>query len=59
LDACVALATRRAGTWTLGAENLTNTDYITYYSQTVGRDAESFFAGRGRTVALNWEYQFR
>jgi len=59
LDAYVALATRRAGTWTLGAENLTNTDYITYYSQTVGRDAESFFAGRGRTVALNWEYQFR
>lgn len=58
LDGHVSLATARAGQWTLGIDNLTNTDYMTYYSQTVGRDAESFFAGRGRTVSLNWAYQF-
>lgn len=58
LDGHLALATRAYGDWTLGVENLTNTDYITYYSQTIGTDPESYFAGRGRTLALSWAYAF-
>lgn len=37
----------------LGIQNLTDEDHITYYSDTVGLDDLSYFAGRGRTVTLS------
>ena len=36
----------------LGIQNLTDESYITYYSDTVGNDDVSYFAGRGRTFTL-------
>ncbi|MDT7525486.1 TonB-dependent receptor [Pseudidiomarina sp. GXY010] len=45
------------GLFTLGIENLLDEFYLTYYAQTAGADATNF-AGRGRTVSVNWFYQF-
>jgi iron complex outermembrane recepter protein len=56
-DSYLAWQTGGAGRWTLGVQNLTNRQYINYISQTVGDDG-SYFAGRGRTVSLNWQQTF-
>ena len=37
---------------TFGVQNLADKDHITYYSDTVGLDDVSYFAGRGRTFTL-------
>ena len=42
----------------LGIQNLTDEDYITYYSDTVGLDDLSYFAGRGRTFTLSLTSDF-
>jgi iron complex outermembrane receptor protein len=42
----------------LGVQNLTDKDYITYYSDTVGNDDTSYFAGRGRTFTLGVTSEF-
>lgn len=43
----------------LGIHNLTDAYYVTYYSDTLGRrDADSYFAGRGRTVTLGVSADF-
>jgi iron complex outermembrane receptor protein len=42
----------------LGVQNLTDKDYITYYSDTVGNDDLSYFAGRGRTFTLGVTSEF-
>ncbi|MBU3068218.1 TonB-dependent receptor [Aestuariicella sp. G3-2] len=45
------------GSFVLGIQNLTNEDYFTYYSQTVGNDARNF-KGIGRSMSLSYNYQF-
>ncbi|WP_439135699.1 TonB-dependent receptor [Pseudomaricurvus sp.] len=45
------------GNFVLGIQNLTNEDYFTYYSQTVGNDARNF-KGIGRSMSLSYNYQF-
>jgi len=45
------------GLFTVGIENLLDEYYLTYYAQTAGADRTNF-AGRGRTVSINWFYQF-
>ncbi|GAB3112064.1 TonB-dependent receptor [Aestuariicella hydrocarbonica] len=45
------------GQFVLGIQNLTNEDYFTYYSQTVGNDARNF-KGIGRSMSLSYNYQF-
>lgn len=45
------------GLFTLGIENLLDEYYLSYYAQTAGADRTNF-AGRGRTVSVNWFYQF-
>lgn len=45
------------GLFTVGIENLLDEYYLTYYAQTAGADRTNF-AGRGRTVSVNWFYQF-
>ena len=42
----------------LGIENLTDRDYVTYYSDTVGLDDLSYFTGRGRTFTLSLTSNF-
>ncbi|BFM21549.1 TonB-dependent receptor [Gilvimarinus japonicus] len=51
-------------TWMVGngqlqasVQNLTNEEYITYYSQAQTNN-ERYFAGRGRTVSLGYTYRF-
>ena len=56
-DAYLKWHTGSAGDWTLGVQNLGNTQYINYVSQTVGDD-DSYFAGRGRVVSLTWQQVF-
>ena len=57
-DAFLRYDAAHAGLWTLGIENLADEDYVTYYSQTIGLDATSYFTGRGRTVSLTWQTRF-
>lgn len=47
------------GQFRVGVENLLDEDYITYYSQTATTRDDRFFAGRGRTLTLGYEKQFR
>jgi iron complex outermembrane receptor protein len=56
-DAYVKWRADEAADWTLGVQNLTNTQFINYVSQTVG-DNNSWFAGRGRVVSLTWQHEF-
>ncbi|KFZ31145.1 TonB-dependent receptor [Pseudidiomarina salinarum] len=49
--------TRGYGIFSIGVENLTDEFYFTYYAQTAGADRTNY-AGRGRTVSLNWQYAF-
>ncbi len=57
LDAQVLIETLDYGQFTVGVENLLDEFYFTYYAQTVGPDSRNF-AGRGRTLSVNWSYQF-
>ena len=41
----------------LGIQNLTDTDYITYFSQAANNRNDRFFAGRGRTFTLSFTAQ--
>lgn len=45
------------GTLSAGVENLTNRQYITYYSQTTPSN-DDYAAGRGRNLSLGWSYRF-
>lgn len=45
------------GALALGVENLTNKQFVTYYSQTTANDRR-YFAGRGRVISLNWTQSF-
>lgn len=47
------------GVLTLAAQNIFDTFYIDYYSQTVRpNDNAHYFAGRGRNFTLSWDYRF-
>lgn len=46
------------GRVSLGIENLTDKDYITYYSQAARVSDEYYFTGRGRTVTLGYAVDF-
>lgn len=49
----------RFGGLTLSAQNLFDEFYIDYYSDTVRpTDKAHFFAGRGRSLTLGWDYRF-
>lgn len=45
------------GVVSLGIENLTDKQFVTYFSQTNPNDGR-FFAGRGRTMTLTWTQSF-
>lgn len=57
LDAQLLIETLDYGQFTVGVENLLDEYYFTYYAQMVGPDSRNF-TGRGRTVSVNWNYQF-
>lgn len=46
-----------SGAIRLGLQNLTNTDYFTYYSQTLGNNGRNF-KGIGRSVSLSYSLNF-
>jgi iron complex outermembrane receptor protein len=47
------------GALTLAAQNIFDSFYIDYYSQTVRpNDNVHYFAGRGRNFTLSWDYRF-
>ncbi len=46
-----------AGAFTLGVQNLTNTDYYTYYSQSNPNDIRNF-KGLGRSFTLSYQLNF-
>ncbi|KEQ51590.1 TonB-dependent receptor [Sphingobium chlorophenolicum] len=47
------------GALTLAAQNIFDTFYIDYYSQTVRpTDNAHYYAGRGRNFTLSWDYRF-
>lgn len=47
------------GALTLAAQNIFDTFYIDYYSQTTRpNDNAHYFAGRGRNFTLSWDYRF-
>lgn len=47
------------GRMMLSVQNLGNTDYVTYYSDTQGpTDNARFYTGRGRNFTLNWQAGF-
>ena len=45
------------GQLSVGIENLTNRQYVTYYSQSTPRN-DTYTAGRGRTLTLGWNHRF-
>lgn len=45
------------GALSVGLENLTNRQYVTYYSQTTPSN-DDYAAGRGRTLSVGWSHQF-
>lgn len=45
------------GTYRLGLQNLTNEDYFTYYSQTIGSNGRNF-KGIGRSFSVSYALQF-
>ncbi|GLP97653.1 TonB-dependent receptor [Paraferrimonas sedimenticola] len=56
LDVSLAIPLK-VGQLSLGIQNLTNTDYYTYYSQTVGNDSR-YFKGRGRYASISYRVDF-
>lgn len=57
VDASVAYRLPK-GRLSLGIENLTDKDYITYYSQAARVSDEYYFTGRGRSVNLGYTVDF-
>lgn len=57
LDLQVSFETMDYGLFSVGVENLLDEFYLSYYSQTAGSNTSNF-AGRGRTLSLNWQYSF-
>ena len=58
-DAYVRYDTGRLGGISLAVQNLFNEQYIDYSSDTrLPTDNLSYFAGRGRTFTLSWDYRF-
>jgi len=58
-DAFVRYDTGRLGGVSLAIQNLFNEQYIDYSSDTrLPADNLSYFAGRGRTFTLSWDYRF-
>lgn len=57
LDASLRYQHAKWGSLTLGLDNLTDKQYITYHSQT-NPAASSHFAGMGRTLSLTWQHAF-
>lgn len=58
-DASISYDTGRLGRLTLSAQNLFDKFYIDYSSDTrLPLDQTAFFAGRGRTFTLGWDYRF-
>ncbi|KAF1014955.1 MAG: Ferric aerobactin receptor [Stenotrophomonas maltophilia] len=53
----VARYTHGAHVVTLGVQNLANTQFISYYSQTTPSNP-SYFSGRGRVLTLGWQYRY-
>ena len=49
--------TSSVGLFRVGVQNLTNTDYFTYFSQTVGNDGRNF-TGIGRSLTASYYIQF-
>ncbi|RCV87358.1 TonB-dependent receptor [Billgrantia montanilacus] len=47
-----------AGKLSLGIENLTDKEYITYYSQSARVSDEYYFTGRGRTLTIGYQLDF-
>ncbi|KPQ24372.1 MAG: iron complex outermembrane recepter protein [Halomonas sp. HL-48] len=47
-----------AGRVSVGVENLTDEDYLTYYSQSARISDEYYFTGRGRTFTLGYQLDF-
>lgn len=45
------------GTLSAGIENLTDRQYISYYSQTTPSN-DDYASGRGRSLSLGWSYKF-
>lgn len=46
------------GQLSFGVENLTDEQYITYYSQTARPGDDQYFAGRGRTFTVGYQLDF-
>lgn len=46
------------GRATFGVENLTDKEYVTYYSQSARVSDEYYFTGRGRTFTLGYQLDF-
>lgn len=46
------------GRVSVGVENLTDEDYLTYYSQSARISDEYYFTGRGRTFSLGYQLDF-
>lgn len=58
-DLSLRYDTGRFGALTLAAQNLFDEFYIDYSSDTrLPTDNLAYFAGRGRTFTLNWDYRF-
>lgn len=59
VDGFVRYDTGRLGGISLAIQNLLNEQYIDYSSDTrLPTDNNSYFAGRGRTFTLSWDYRF-
>ena len=46
------------GALSLGVQNLFDSQYISYNSDTTAPAVDRYFAGRGRTATLGWEARF-
>ncbi|WP_017445093.1 TonB-dependent receptor [Gayadomonas joobiniege] len=57
LDLAVNLATNQYGQFSIGIDNLTDNQYISYYGQTTANPVR-YFAGRGRHINVNWQHNF-
>lgn len=57
LDVAFNYATHSWGNFAFGIDNLTDKQFISYYGQTTANPVR-YFAGRGRSVNLNWNYSF-
>lgn len=56
-DLTASYQSQELGLFTLGVENLTNEQYITYHAQTTGTN-DTYYAGIGRLATLSWQYRF-